>query len=125
MTEQSSEASLLWFDRAKWLVALALFAAAIYGNVQYAEQVTLLYRVAGVGLLMVLGLAVLTATDFGKASVKLLKRAYRQIPEVTWPTRQETTQTTLIVVVVVILVGLMLWGVDSFIGWLLSLLLAS
>ena len=38
-----------------------------------------------------------------------------------WPTRQETVQTTMIVVVFVIVVALMLWGLDSLLGWLVSL----
>ena len=37
-----------------------------------------------------------------------------------WPTRQETLQTTAIVVVVVLIVGLMLWGLDSLLSWLVS-----
>jgi preprotein translocase subunit SecE len=40
-----------------------------------------------------------------------------------WPTRQETVQTTMIVVAFVLLVALILWGLDSFLGWLASLVI--
>jgi preprotein translocase subunit SecE len=42
---------------------------------------------------------------------------------VVWPTRQEATQTTLVVVVVVIVMSLLLWGLDTFLGWLASKLI--
>lgn len=42
--------------------------------------------------------------------------------KVVWPTRQETTQTTLIVVAVVLLMSLLLWALDSLLGWLVSLI---
>ncbi|TIR54961.1 MAG: preprotein translocase subunit SecE, partial [Mesorhizobium sp.] len=45
-----------------------------------------------------------------------------EIRKVVWPTRQETTQTTLIVVAVVLVMALLLWGLDSLLGWLVSLI---
>ena len=59
----------------------------------------------------------------GKNFWELLKGANIERRKVVWPTRQETTQTTMIVVVVVILMSLVLWGVDSLLSWLISLLL--
>jgi preprotein translocase subunit SecE len=46
-----------------------------------------------------------------------------EIRKVVWPTRQETVQTTMIVVAFVLLVALILWGLDSFLGWLVSLVI--
>ena len=45
-----------------------------------------------------------------------------EIRKVVWPTRQETTQTTLIVVAVVLVMALLLWGLDSLLGWLVSMI---
>ncbi|MGB2103151.1 MAG: preprotein translocase subunit SecE, partial [Luminiphilus sp.] len=53
----------------------------------------------------------------------LVKGSRMEIRKVVWPTRQETTQTTLIVFVFVIITGLILWGLDSVLGWLASLIL--
>jgi preprotein translocase subunit SecE len=52
----------------------------------------------------------------------LAKEARVEIRKVVWPTRQETTQTTLIVVAVVLVMSLLLWGVDSLLGWIVSLI---
>ena len=51
-----------------------------------------------------------------------MKEARIEIRKVVWPTRQETTQTTLIVVAVVLVMALLLWGLDSLLGWLVSLI---
>ena len=48
--------------------------------------------------------------------------ALKELRKVVWPTRQETTQTTLIVVAVVLVMALLLWGLDSLLGWLVSLI---
>ena len=106
----------------KWLLAVAFAGGAIVGNQMYAE-VGLLYRILGVVALMLVALGVAALTAQGKAFLVLLKEANIERRKVVWPTRQETTQTTMIVVAVVILMSLVLWGVDSLLSWLISLLL--
>ena len=59
-------------------------------------------------------------TAKGAAFWALVKASRTEIRKVVWPTRQETVQTTMIVVGFVLLVALMLWGLDSFLGWLVS-----
>ena len=108
------------FDGIKWLIVVALLAAGIVGNSYFADQ-SLLYRVlALVALAVVAGLVALQ-TPKGAAFWALVKGSRTEIRKVVWPTRQETVQTTMIVVVFVILVALFLWGLDSFLGWLVSL----
>ena len=41
---------------------------------------------------------------------------------VTWPTKQETTQSTLGVIFVVIVVGILLWLFDMLLGWAIGTL---
>ena len=62
-------------------------------------------------------------TQKGGDFFTLVKGSRNEIRKVVWPTRQETTQTTLIVFVFVIVTGLILWGLDSVLGWLASLIL--
>ena len=45
-----------------------------------------------------------------------------ELKKVTWPTKQETTQTTLGVIVVVIIVGILLWLFDMLLGWAIGTL---
>ena len=109
-------------DILKWILAIAFLAAAVVGNYMYANE-PLLYRVLGVVFLMLVGAGIALTSSQGKAFLQLLKEANIERRKVVWPTRQETTQTTMIVVVVVILMSLVLWGVDSLLSWLISLLL--
>jgi len=116
-----SKASKSPLDIVKWLVAAAFLAAAVAGNVYYAE-VAVLYRVLGVVALMLVGAGVALTSSQGKAFLQLLKEANIERRKVVWPTRQETTQTTMIVVLVVFVMALLLWGLDSLLGWLISML---
>jgi preprotein translocase subunit SecE len=107
------------FNALKWLLAVSVAAAAIVGNQMYAE-VGLLYRILGVVALMAVALGFASATTRGRAFIVLLKEANIERRKVVWPTRQETTQTTMIVVAVVIVVAILLWGLDSFLSWVVS-----
>ena len=109
-------------DIFKWILAIAFLAAAVVGNYMYANE-PLLYRVLGVVVLMLVGAGIALTSSQGKAFLQLLREANIERRKVVWPTRQETTQTTLIVVIVVVLMSLVLWGVDSLLSWLISLLL--
>ena len=60
-------------------------------------------------------------TAKGAAFWALVKGSRTEIRKVVWPTRQEAVQTTLIVLAFTILVALLLWGLDAFFGWLVSL----
>ncbi len=119
----SVETTASKYDAVKWTVVVALVAVAVVGNSYYAEQ-SLLYRV--LGILVVAGLAGMVAlqTAKGAAFWALVKGSRTEIRKVVWPTRQETVQTTMIVVGFVLLVALLLWGLDSFLGWLVSLAIA-
>lgn len=109
------------FDLLKWLAVAALVVAGVVGN-QYFGSESLLYRV--LALLVLAGLAAWVAaqTVKGGSFLVLAREARAEIRKVVWPTRQETTQTTLIVVAVVLVMALLLWGLDSLLGWLVSMI---
>jgi preprotein translocase subunit SecE len=116
-----AEAQESRFDLLKWLVVVALVVVGVVGNQYYSAQ-PILYRV--LVLLVLAGAAAFIGlqTGRGKAFFVLAKEARAEIRKVVWPTRQETTQTTLIVVAVVLVMALLLWGLDSLLGWLVSLI---
>jgi len=120
---KAANSSLLhrWFtfDCLKWLVVIAFIAVAVVGNHYFAAQ-SILYRVLGVLVAALIAIMVAVQTSKGRSFLKMLKEAYLEIRKVVWPTRQETGQTTIIVVVVVLVMALLLWGMDSFLGWLIS-----
>lgn len=104
-------------DTLKLGVAVAVLIGGVLGFYYFDDQVTWL-RV--LGLLVVAGIAVSIAaqTVRGRALIGFLQDANIEVRKVVWPTRQETAQTTLIVLVVTILVGIMLWLMDTFFGWI-------
>mgnify|MGYP003594824731 CR=1 FL=1 len=115
-----AEAKDTRLDALKWFVVAALVAVGVVGN-QYFSAEPILYRV--LALLVLAGLATVVSlqTAKGASFFALLKEARTEIRKVVWPTRQETTQTTLIVVAVVLVMALLLWGLDSLLGGLVSL----
>jgi preprotein translocase subunit SecE len=117
-----SEAAASRLDSLKWVVVLALVAGGVYGNSFYADQ-PILYRVIALLVLALIAGWVASLTQRGGEFLTLVKGSRTEIRKVVWPTRQETTQTTLIVFVFVIITGLILWGLDSVLGWLASLIL--
>ena len=109
------------FDLLKWLVVIALVVVGVVGN-QYYSASPILYRVLALLAIAAVAAYVALQTAKGKSFFVLAKEARTEIRKVVWPTRQETTQTTLIVVAVVLVMALLLWGLDSLLGWLVSLI---
>jgi preprotein translocase subunit SecE len=109
------------FDLVKWLLVAALVVVGVIGN-QYFAAEPVLYRVLVLLALAAVAGLVALQTAKGRSFFVLAKEARLEIRKVVWPTRQETTQTTLIVVVVVLIMALMLWGLDSLLGWLVSMI---
>ena len=106
-------------DGLKWLLVVVLVVAGVAGNIYFSGQ-PLLYRVLGLLVLTVIAVALALQTAKGAAFWKLAKEARIEIRKVVWPTRQEATQTTLIVVLFVLLASLILWLLDTGLGWAAS-----
>ncbi|AQZ93878.1 preprotein translocase subunit SecE [Halopseudomonas phragmitis] len=107
------------FDVVKWVVVAIVVFVGVYGNHHFAAEPVLYRAVALVALGLVAGFVALQTVK-GKAFWALMKEARIEIRKVVWPTRPETTQTTLIVVAVVLVMALILWGLDSLLGWIIS-----
>jgi len=118
----SADAPVSRFDGLKWLVVTALVAVAVVGNSYFSNE-SLLYRVLAIVALAAVAGFVALQTAKGASFWSLVKGSRMEIRKVVWPTRQETVQTTMIVVAFVLLVALILWGLDSFLGWLVSLVI--
>ena len=119
----SVETTTSRFVTVLWVIVFILVAVAVVGNSYFSDQ-SLLYRVLGIVAIAALAGLVALQTAKGAAFWALVKGARMEIRKVDWPTRQETVQTTMIVVAFVLLVALILGGLDSFLGWLVSLAIA-
>ena len=116
---KTGKADSVGTDRLRWLAAVTLIVAGIGGN-WYFQAESLLVRV--VALLAIVGLSILTIWNSrrGQEIVSLLRESRSEVRRVVWPTNQETNQTTLIVLVIVLIFSLILWGLDSLLGWIIS-----
>jgi preprotein translocase subunit SecE len=103
-------------DNIKLIVAVALMVAAIALFYTYSEYSTLL-RVLSLLAAAGVSLFIASKTAAGSNVLSYIKDTNVEVRKVVWPTRQETLQTTMVVILMVIMVALMLWGVDSLLGW--------
>ena len=109
-------------DGLKWLVILLLVAGAIYAN-QYFSAEPILYRVIGLVATLIVAGFIAIQTAKGVSVLELAYGARIEWRKVVWPTKQERNQTTLIVVAVILLMALILWGIDSLLSWIASLIM--
>ena len=109
-------------DWLRWLIVFALGSLAIYANWYYSAE-SALYRTIGLLLALILGFLVASKTKHGVATLRLAAGAKTEWRKVVWPTKAERNQTTLIVVAVIMLMALILWGMDSLLSWLASIIM--
>jgi len=88
----------------------------------YFSDIRLFYRVLGMIAVLILSGYIGYQSDFGKLVYSYVTDSKIELKKVTWPTKQETTQTTLGVIFVVIVVGILLWLFDMLLGWAIGTL---
>ena len=88
----------------------------------YLSDIRLFYRVVGMIAVLILSGYIGYQSDFGKLVYSYVTDSKIELKKVTWPTKQETTQTTLGVIFVVIVVGILLWLFDMLLGWAIGTL---
>jgi len=110
-------------DWLKWIVAIALVVGGAFAFTYFEDQYPLIIRTVAVTAVIVVAAFIAANTAKGAAFWALMKAAQVEVRKVVWPTRQEVTQTTLIVVVIVLIAALILWGLDTLIGFLASLVI--
>ncbi|WP_086481879.1 preprotein translocase subunit SecE [Oceanospirillum sanctuarii] len=118
--KSNAEAQSSNFDGVKWGLVVLLVSVAVAGNL-YFKEYSPLYRVLGVLVVAAIAGFVALKTDKGRRFIDMAAESRTEIRKVVWPTRQETTQTTLIVLAAVLFMGLVLWGIDTLLGWLVSM----
>ncbi len=108
-------------DIFKWALVWLLLAAGIAANYYFAALAAPL-RLAAWLVLLCLLLLIAVTTAKGQQTLGFLKASRMELRKVVWPTRRETVQMTLLVVAVVVVMALVLWGVDTFLFWLVGLI---
>ncbi|MDX1396926.1 MAG: preprotein translocase subunit SecE [Oceanospirillum sp.] len=118
--KSNAEAQSSNYDGVKWGLVVLLVSVAVAGNL-YFKEYSPLYRVLGVLVVAAIAGFVALKTDKGRRFIDMAAESRTEIRKVVWPSRQETTQTTLIVLAAVLFMGLVLWGIDTLLGWLVSM----
>jgi preprotein translocase subunit SecE len=118
-TQVETSASSGLMNALKWLVVVVLLVGATLGN-HYGTTVSPFLRVGAVVVLALLAFGIALTTEKGRAFLELLQAARVEARKIVWPSKQETWQTTLIVMAVVFVTSLLLWGIDSLFGRIIS-----
>ena len=116
---ESGQSVTDWF---KWAIVAVIVVGGVFGNWYYQDQ-SLLYRVLVLLALAAVAVLITFQANQGKALWALIKESRVEIRRVVWPNRQETTQTTFIVVLLVLVFSLILWGLDSLLSWIVSIVI--
>lgn len=108
-------------NKAIWALIFIVFAVALWANYHFAalsQSIRLIaWVVLGIGLI-----ALFLLTTQGKRFATFAKAARNEMRKVVWPTRQETMQSTIAVAALVVILSLLLWAIDSFWMWLITLI---
>ncbi len=110
------------YDWAKWTLVCGLVVVAIYGNWYYNAE-SLFFRALAFLLILAVCVGIAFRTQKGSATWELALGAKTEWRKVIWPSKEERNQTTLIVVGVIMLMALILWGIDSLLSWIASLIM--
>ena len=98
------------------LLSLTLLLASIV-MFYYFIDVRLFYRVLGLLFALIVSSLIIYQTSFGKTVYGYIIDSKIELKKVSWPTKQETTQTALGVVVIVVIIGILLWLLDMLLSW--------
>ena len=98
------------------LLSLTLLLAGIV-MFYYFIDIRLFYRVLGLLFILIVSSLILYQTSFGKTVYGYVIDSKIELKKVTWPTKQETTQTALGVIVIVVIIGILLWLLDMLLSW--------
>ena len=103
------------------LLSLTLLLAGIV-MFYYFIDIRLFYRVLGLLFILIVSSLILYQTSFGKTVYGYVIDSKIELKKVTWPTKQETTQTALGVIVIVVIIGILLWLLDMLLSWAIGTL---
>lgn len=112
----STEVVKSQLDPLKWLIAIAILAAGMFGFYYY-EQYPILYRVLALVAIVIAALLIIAQTQVGQVAWGYITDSRIEMRKVVWPTKVETWQTTLLIMVFTLLVAVFFWGFDKLIGW--------
>lgn len=105
-------------DTVKLLLAAAVLVAGVAGFYWFADTGHFALRVGGLVGSLVLAFVIAAFTATGRNFAEFVGETRFELRKVTWPTRQETTQTTIVILIVVMIISIILWLIDMLLAWI-------
>ena len=115
-TSSKTEQRSAGLDGFLWFLVVALVSGGVVGNNYYADE-SGFYRALALSALAIVAALIGLQTSQGKAFAVLARESRVEVGKVVWPNPQERMQTTLVVLALVFVMSLILWGLDSLLGW--------
>ena len=109
------------YDTPVMILSLAILLFGI-GSFYYFTEIRLFYRVLALLTVLVISGFILYQTSFGQTIYGYVVDSKMELKKVSWPTKQETTQTALGVIVIVFIIGILLWLLDMLLAWAIGTL---
>ena len=120
MTEEKKIAINTRRDRICWVTVFLLIIGGVITSYYFREAVWSLRLICWLFLLGVsLGLVFITSQ--GQSFFIFFSHAATELRKVVWPTRDETVKITAIVAALVFAMSIILWILDAFLLWVVSL----
>jgi preprotein translocase subunit SecE len=117
-----AEVSVSVFDVVKQVFSVVFVVAGVAAFYYFSDDVSLLYRVLGLIIILLMVSVMMLTTDMGRNVWGFVLESKQEVRKVVWPSRDETMRTTLLVFAMVMVVGLVLWLLDMFLFWGVRLL---
>ncbi len=111
-----AEAQTPVFDIVKQVFSVLLVIAGV-AAFYYFSELSLIYRVIGLLVLVAVVFGLLFTTNLGRNTWGFFLESKQEVRKVVWPSREETTRTTMMVFAMVFTVGLILWLLDMVLFW--------
>ncbi len=111
-----AEAQTPVFDVIKQVFSALLVIAAVAAFYFFSE-VSVLYRVIGLLVVVAMVFGLIFTTNLGRNVWAFFLESKQEVRKVVWPNRDETTRTTMLVIAMVFTVGFILWLLDMFLFW--------
>jgi preprotein translocase subunit SecE len=114
--EKKSQSQTSAADILKFIVAVLLLAAGVFGFYWFSAWATPL-RGLLVAFGLVAALVVFALTALGRRALEFFAEARFELRKVVWPTRQESFRTTGVIIVVIMIMSLILAAIDMVLGF--------
>ncbi|CAL4318104.1 Protein translocase subunit SecE [Buchnera aphidicola (Eriosoma lanigerum)] len=105
----------------KWISIIILLITIIISN-SYYRNINIFIRISFILSISIIILNIFLITKKGTNTLSLIQESKNELKKIIWPNYKETLYTTLIVSIITTIMSLILWTLDQFLFYLVSLI---